>query len=249
MSYQTRKAQIFNLVQQQGSVDIPVLAGLFKISALTIRRDLNQMAQEGLLLRTHGGAVKLENNPISVSFLQKAASNADKKDELCKKAAALIHDGDVVFLDCGSTVFRMCSFLKQKRIQVITNSLPILNELLGSVVQVNFVGGEMNSERQASHGKIALEHIHRYPAHKAFLGVDGISIKFGLSAHSENEAELSLAMMKQAQTSYFLCDSTKFEKDAYLPFAGLRDVTTLITDSGLSLDIKLKYQKKGVLFI
>lgn len=230
MSYQSRKQIILKLLDEKGDVDVKELAQVLETSEITVRRDLGLMAADGLLYRTHGGAMRLSlvNQPIS--FVQKSAVNADKKDHICRIAAAQIQDGDVIFMDCGSTVFRMCSFIRDKRIKVITNSLPVVHELLNSTVSINLIGGEVDAERQAVHGSMSTEHIRRYQADKAFLGVGGISLDKGLSAVSEKEAEMTLSMAANAQVTYLLCDSSKLGKDKYLTFAPLELVNVLITD-------------------
>ena len=230
MSYQSRKQIILKILDEKGDVDVKELAQVLETSEITVRRDLGLMAADGLLYRTHGGAMKLSlvNQPIS--FVQKSAVNADKKDHICRIAAAQIQDGDVIFMDCGSTVFRMCGFIRDKRIKVITNSLPVVHELLNSAVSINLIGGEVDAERQAVHGSMSIEHIRRYQADKAFLGVGGISVEKGLSAVSEKEAEMTLSMAANAQVTYLLCDSSKLGKDKYLTFAPLTLVNVLITD-------------------
>ncbi|MCP9757508.1 DeoR/GlpR transcriptional regulator [Lacihabitans sp. CCS-44] len=247
MNFQLRKYKILEILDANDSVEVPDLALELGISEITVRRDLNILANENLLLRTHGGAVKI--GLTKVAFSQKAEVNTEAKDEICKKAASLIQEGDVVFLDCGSTVFRICQYIKNKKIRIVTNSLPIVNELLGSEVHVNFAGGEIDADRQAAHGKIAVEHILRYKADLAFVGVDGISIANGLSANSENETEMTLAMTNNAKTVYFLCDSSKFEKDKYLPFAEISFVKNIITDAQIQPSLKEIYESKGVKFI
>jgi DeoR family fructose operon transcriptional repressor len=246
MNFQLRKHKILEILETKDSAEVPELALELGISEITVRRDLNILANENLLLRTHGGAVKI--GLTKVAFSQKTQANIEAKDEICKKAASLIQEGDVVFLDCGSTVFRICQYIKNKKIKVVTNSLPVLNELLGSEVHINFAGGEIDPERQAAHGKIAIEHIARYKADIAFVGIDGISIANGLSANSEKEAAMTLAMANNAKATYFLFDSSKFEKDKYLPFARIDFVKNIITDSKVKYEISNQYLNIGVNF-
>jgi len=241
MNYQTRKQKILGQLQEAGEVDIKQLAIELGTSEITIRRDLNQLADDGLLLRTHGGAMKISPNEMPHHFSNKAAVNQVAKDNICRKAANEIKEGDIIFMDCGSTVFRMCQFIKNKRIKVITNSLPVIYELQNSHVSLNIIGGELDAERQAVHGKMAEEHISRYHANKAFLGVDGISQK-GLFANSEKEAGITLAFAAQSNHTYLLCDATKIGKESYLKFAGLSMVHTLITDADPH---ELRFLKKG----
>ncbi|AEI51304.1 DeoR/GlpR family DNA-binding transcription regulator [Runella slithyformis] len=245
MSYQSRKQIILKIVEEKGEAEVKELAQLIDTSEITIRRDLGQMAADGLIYRTHGGAMKLSLVNQPVSFAQKSGVNADKKEYICRLAAAEIHDGDVIFMDCGSTVFRLCPFLKNKRIKVITNSLPVVYELMNTEVAINLIGGELDSERQAVHGIIAAEHIQRYRATKAFLGTDGISPDTGLSAASEKEAEMTKAMASNARVTYLLCDSSKLGRNRYLTFAPLSLVDVLVTDEQSKLLLQA-YEKAGL---
>lgn len=247
MSYQSRKQIILKIVEERGEADVKELAQLLDTSEITVRRDLTQLSSEGLVYRTHGGAMKLSLVNHPVSFAQKSGVNADKKDYICRLAAAEIQEGDVIFMDCGSTVFRLCPFLKNKKIKVVTNSLPVVYELLNTEVSINLVGGEVDNERQAVHGTMAIEHVQRYRADKAFLGVGGISFENGLSAVSEKEAEMTQAMSANAKTTYLLCDSSKLGQDKYLTFASISIIDVLVTDEKNAEKIK-KY-KNAVLRI
>ena len=244
MSYLNRKQKILKIVETQGEVDVKKLALLLDTSEITIRRDLALMANDGLIFRTHGGAMKLSLANIPVSFEHKIAMNIEQKDYICRLAAQEIMEGDIIFMDCGSTVFRLCQFIKNKAIKVITNSLPVVYELSNSEVSINLIGGELDDKRQAIHGKIAIEHIERYKVDKAFVGIDGISIENGLSAASEKEAEITIAMSANAQMTYLLCDASKFGKDKYLKFAPLTIIDVLVTNEK---NIVLKpYQDLGL---
>jgi DeoR family transcriptional regulator, fructose operon transcriptional repressor len=246
MNFQIRKQKIIEIIEQNGVVDVKELATELAISEITIRRDLTVLAEQGLLIRTHGGAMKVSLGQMPISFAQKSAINAGLKDELCSIAASLIQEGDVVFLDCGSTIFRICPFIRNLKIQVVTNSLPIINELIGSQVNLNFTGGEIDAELQAAHGTMAAEHFWRYKANKAFLGVAGISLKNGLSASSEKEAAICQAITANAKESFFLCDSSKLERDRYFPFAGISSVKNLILDSQTPSELAEQYQSAGI---
>lgn len=244
MNFQKRKSIILNLVEDLGEVNVKELAEQTGTSEITVRRDLITLAADGLVYRTHGGAMKVELTKTPFDFKNKVASNIEAKDHICRLAAQEIVDGDVIFMDCGSTVFRLCQFIKHKEIRVITNSLPVIYELMGSAVKVNLAGGEIDKDRLAVHGKIAEEHITRYRANKAFVGVDGISAENGLSAHSELEAGITLAMAAHADVTYLLCDSSKIGKDKYLQFAPVTLVNVLVTNKRTDQIIKL--EEKGI---
>jgi DeoR family transcriptional regulator, fructose operon transcriptional repressor len=243
MNFQKRKQKILNQLDKSGEVDVKQLAADLLISEITIRRDLNQLAADGLLYRTHGGAMKVNPLEKPVDFINKAAQNVGAKDNICRKAAEQINNGDIIFMDCGSTVFRLCQFIKNKKIKVITNSLPVIYELQSCAVSLNIIGGELDTERKAVHGIIAHEHIARYKAVKAFLGVDGIS-ENGLFANSEKEAAITTAFASQSNYTYLLGDKSKIGRETYLKFADLNLVNCLITDADES---KLNgFKEKGV---
>lgn len=246
MSFQVRKAKILSVLTERGTIDVHDLATQLDLSAMTIRRDLNTLAEQGLLVRTHGGAILPGLDERPVSFAGKAAQRSEAKEAIAQRAAREIQDGDVIFMDCGSTVFALCAFIRHKFITVITNSLPIVAELITSNVTLNLIGGEVNKERRAVHGLTAESHIARYRADKAFIGVDGVSLANGLSANSELEAAHTLALMRQSSQTYLLCDSTKIEQDRYLAFAPLSAVQVLVTDKEADRVVLAGYEEAGV---
>lgn len=243
MNFQRRKQIILEKLNSKGEVDIKEMATELVISEITIRRDLNQLADDGLLYRTHGGAMKIDPLQVPHDFMNKAAKNVVAKDKICRAAASQINHGDIIFMDCGSTVFRLCQFIKNKKIRVITNSIPVIYELQNSLVSLNIIGGEFDTDRQAVHGKIADEHIAKYRATKAFLGVDGIS-RNGLFASSELEADITQAFAAHSAKIYLLCDESKIGKESYLKFANLSMIDTLITNS--TSEELVYFKKQGV---
>lgn len=247
MNFQKRKRIILEKLTDAGEASVKELADEIGISEITVRRDLLTLAGDGLLYRTHGGAMRLDLVKTPANFSNKIASNAEAKDHICRLAARYIQDGDTIFMDCGSTVFRLCQFIKNKEIRVITNSLPVLHELIDSHVKINLVGGEVDKERQAIHGKIAEEHIARYHFDKAFVGIDGISAENGLSAHSELEAGITLTAAAHAQETYLLCDDSKIGKDKYLQFAPASIAQVIITNK--KTEAVLDLEKAGLTVI
>lgn len=243
MNFQERKKKILAAVEESGSLSVFELSEKLEMSPATIRRDLHDIAEEGLLLRTHGGAMKIES-PVLTSFIAKAGLNDDNKEKIAQLAAEYVADGDIIFLDCGSTVFKMCRYLKKRTaIKVITNSLPIMAELIDvPSISLNLIGGEIDKQRRAVHGHKAIEHINGYHAHKAFIGIDGISTQNGLTAHSEHESSITSAFMKNASQVFVLCDSSKIGRDSHIKFGNLSQVNTLFTDPDLDA-----FKKKGFL--
>lgn len=246
MSFQNRKRIILQTVEDKGSVDVQELADSLRTSGMTIRRDLALLAEQGLIYRTRGGAMKISLAKDAFRFENKAAVRAEQKEVICQRAAREIQEGETIFLDCGSTVFRLCPYIRERRIRVITNSLPVVAELMGSQVQVNLAGGEIDPERRAVHGLMTEWHIGQYRADRAFIGVDGISLANGLSAHSEKEASTARAMAQQASRVYLLCDSSKLETSKYLQFAPLSMIDVMVTDGEADPELLNKYREAGL---
>jgi DeoR family fructose operon transcriptional repressor len=245
MNFQKRKTFTLALLKEKESLSVAELAGKLEVSEITVRRDLSVLAEKGLLVRTHGGAVSLSAASDNIEFVNKVAVRQAEKEQIAKIAAEKIDDGDTVFLDCGSTVFCIAPLLKHKRIKVITNSIPLMYALLNSNVSINLIGGEVDQERMAVHGTAAAQHISRYKASKAFIGADGVSLR-GLSSNSEKEAEISMAMAAQSRKVFLLCDSSKLGNDKYLSFAPLSTIDYLITDKGATDEVLTAYRKEGI---
>ncbi|MCF2502364.1 DeoR/GlpR family DNA-binding transcription regulator [Dyadobacter sp. CY107] len=247
MNFQERKKKILAAVEESGSLSVFELSEKLAMSPATIRRDLHDIAEEGLLLRTHGGAMKIEN-PVLTSFVAKAGANEENKEKIAQLAAEYVADGDIIFLDCGSTVFKMCRYLKKRNgIKVITNSLPIMAELIDvPSISLNLIGGEIDKQRKAIHGHKAIEHINGYHAHKAFIGIDGISAQNGLTAHSEHESSITSAFIRNASQVFVLCDSSKIGKDSHIKFGSLSQVNSLFTDQDLDPSRKKGLAEKGL---
>ncbi|SOE21704.1 transcriptional regulator, DeoR family [Spirosomataceae bacterium TFI 002] len=227
MRFEARKREIIKQLKLKELVGVGEIATLLGVSDITIRRDFDQLANENLLVRTHGGASQKEEKAFA--FSSKEIKNIEAKRIIGEKAAALVQDGDTIFMDCGSTTIQMCPFLHDKKIKIITNSLPVVADMQGSKATINLIGGEIDPERQAIHGKMAEWHIAQYHANKAFIGVDAIDQKNNLWAHSEKEAGNSLAMIASADLVYVLADVSKLEKKSNLRFGELKSGIKLIT--------------------
>ncbi|MEQ8534457.1 MAG: DeoR/GlpR family DNA-binding transcription regulator [Imperialibacter sp.] len=244
MSSRARQKGILEQLKEGEELSVKELADLFETSDITIRRDLIALSEKGLLVRTHGGAML----PERTSFHQKESRSNAAKEYIGKLAASYVKAGDVIFMDCGSTVFQMCKHLRRlEKLTIITNSLPVVTELLGQPgFTINLAGGEIDAGRKAVHGSVALEHMARYKADKAFVGADGFSLANGLSASGEKEASMTMAMASRAKETYLLCDATKLEKDSYLQFAAPSLFDFLVTDKSVTTDIINKYRKAGI---
>lgn len=228
MGFERRKKEILSLLAEKEFIYAADLGEKLGVSDITIRRDLSQLESLSLLKRTHGGATRIDENPI-VSFDLKFSQNEAEKKKIGEAASKYIKEDDVIFIDCGSTTLHICPHIRNLNIRVITNSLPVVSALQNSNARVNLIGGELDQKRQAIHGKMAVNHINQYHAKKAFIGADAIDKEGNLWANSETEAEISRAMIASSDSVYVCSDASKKGKKGYLKFATKTDIDQTIS--------------------
>lgn len=244
-----RKKLIVELLNDTETVIVQDIVDKFNVSPITVRRDLAELEKQGLLVRTHGGAMKPDNNGNSLHFFDdRVRLNRDKKEEICRIAANYVNDNDTIFIDCGSTIFRICKYIKNvKKLIIITNSLPVVSELIMiNDIKINLVGGEVDQQRKAVYGRTAEKFISGYHADKAFIGADGVCLEHGLTSYDEKESLVTKTMAHHSSEVFLLCDSTKLDKKSYLKFAPLDMVDHLITDSNADKFTLDRYKKNGL---
>lgn len=243
-----RKKIILNLLNERDSVSTQDILKECNASEITIRRDLSELEDKGLLIRTHGGAMKKAVANSFFTFNNKMSQNREKKEYICKIASRFINDNDIIFIDCGSTVTFLVKYIANKKsLTVITNSLPIVSELINfENIKLIIIGGEVLNERNAIYGRSAERSISQYHANKAFIGSDGISLSKGLTSYDEKESLITLKMAENADEIFLLCDSTKIEKDSFVSFAPISILTHVITDKDLDARLLSKYIRHNI---
>ncbi len=248
MSPELRKKIILNTLNEQGILSTQEIVKQCGVSEITIRRDLIELETKGLLIRTHGGAVTSRAGDQMFTYDLKISQNRQNKEKICQIASRFVSNNDIIFIDCGSTLSFLTKFLtKFDSLVVITNSLPVVAELIHfSNIKLNLVGGEVAGDRRAIYGPVAGNGIAKYHANKAFIGVDGVSLRNGLSSYDEKEAAITLRMAENSDEVFLLCDSSKIEKNSFVKFAPLSLVNHLITDKNLKKEYLEKYRKANI---
>jgi DeoR family fructose operon transcriptional repressor len=248
MGFQDRKALILKHIKENGIVSTKKIMEAFGVSDMTVRRDLELLEQEGLLIKKFGGAVPNDYNSKMFRFDEKLLLNREKKEMICKLAVAEIKDNDVIFIDCGTTLFYLSKFLNCfENLRVITNSLPLLSELSASLkIKTTLLGGEYDTDRKATYGIFTEKMIEEVHCNKAFISADGISISDGLSSYQEKEANVTLKMIESSNQVFVLADSSKIEKVGYIKFASLKKVTAIITDNSVNQESIMLYKKAKI---
>jgi DeoR/GlpR family transcriptional regulator of sugar metabolism len=231
-----RRDKILALIREDGQAKVADLSKIFKVTEVTIRQDLERLEQDGLIRREHGGAI-LNQQRDGIGELQLVnQQNMEAKRAIAAEAMKLIHDGDVVILDSGSTTTEIAKLMTGfHNLQVITNALNIAM-ILGKErgINLNVTGGEFKSPTLSLTGDKAAQYFEGIHADKVFLATAGISLKAGLTYPSLSDLVVKKAMIESADTVYLVADSTKIGKSSFASLGALSMIDYIITDSNIT---------------
>ncbi|WP_100065317.1 DeoR/GlpR family DNA-binding transcription regulator [Miniphocaeibacter massiliensis] len=230
MLYEKRKKLILEILEEKNSVTTIELVEKLKVSEATIRRDLSNLEKEGNIYRVHGGAVLKDIELEEENIEEKSVLNIHEKRKIAKKAASLVKDKEFIYLDAGTTTYEMIPFLKDKDITVVTNGLTHIEELLKYKIESYLIGGRVKSTTRALVGSIALNNLKVVNFSRAFIGVNGIDIKFGYTTPDIEEAVLKSKAIENSIKAYILADYSKFGKVYFSKIAEL-EKATIITEN------------------
>ena len=236
MKTEQRRRQILNLLEETGTLNVSQLADQFSVSVVTIRKDLDDLESEDLLQRTFGGAVFSHRSRFNRSFLERAQEHHREKWAIAAAASSYIKDGDTIMLDAGTTTLALAEYLKThiKSAFIITCSVPAALELSSAGYDILLLGGTVRNKSLALLGRETLTIIERYRADKVFLGSTGFTVEMGHTTPNPDDAQIKEALLRAANESYVLVDSSKYGHRCLTSFARLRDVDLTITDNNLS---------------
>lgn len=242
-----RRKKIVDRLDENGSVRVKELSRILNVTEATIRQDLEKLEKKGVLQKVHGGAVLNRPKIDLLAFDRRLSENSDKKNRLGKLAADFVKDNDVIFIDCGTTLYSMHNYLKNKKnLIVISNSLPIIFQLSNHPgIKTVVVGGEVDTDRKAIYGPIAEKNVEEYHASKAFIGSDGVTLKHGLSSDEIKESVITTKMAENSDEVFLVVTSEKIEREAFIKVAPLGIVDHIITNSDVPQQIQDKYRGKA----
>jgi DeoR family transcriptional regulator, fructose operon transcriptional repressor len=208
------------------------LCGLLHISEATVRRDLDWLEKRGVIERTHGGAILSQRLRLEPQYNQRAQLHREEKRLIGQTASAFVEAGDIIFVNSGTTTTEFIHHLREKTdITVITNNLNACLDLNDINFELIFLGGTFQPRSISVAGHIALENIRPINASKAFIGVDGLSIKYGCTVPSEAEVGVVRRMIEHAQGPVtVLADHSKWGVVSNFEIATIDQVDRLITD-------------------
>ena len=235
MLSQQRQQRILEFIKTHRSAQVVELSDVFGISLSTVRRDLREMEDEGLISRVHGGAVLVDNEYES-PVLMRAKHFAPEKHRIGRAAAELVEDGETIIITSGTTTEAMLPFLAERRnLTVITNGITIAYRLgLYPDIEVIVLGGWLRSAEFSLLGHLAMEALQDLHASKVFHGTYGIDPHNGLTGTFLPEVQTDRAIFAAARDVIILADSSKFRQTGPVRLASVADIDTVISDSGAS---------------
>lgn len=248
MLSEERQREILEILNREGRVLVVNLAKQFRISQVTIRKDLETLHARGLIHRSHGGALPLREGALEDPTLrEKEKLHRKEKLQIAAAALEMVSEGQVVLLDSGTTTTAIAHLMGRfQNITVITNAVNIAADLSRSSVEVILTGGNLRKNSFSMVGPIAEETLHRLNADILFLGVDGFDVQYGMSTPNLLEAKVNRAMMEIAKVSVAVCDSSKFGKRSLSLIAPPNGVQHVITDRGISKADLNSLKKLGI---
>lgn len=248
ISSQERQNQILQFILRGQRISISEVCETFSVSEATARRDLETLANEGKVQRVHGGAIALVQAPPEQPILQRQNEQSDEKVRIGQAAAALVQDGETVFLGSGSTVLEVARALRVRpSLTVLTNSLPVVNALAGAeAITVICLGGMLRDSELSFIGHITQQGLAEVRADKVFIGTRAISLEHGLTHEYLPETMTDRAILKSGQEIIVVADHTKFGRAAAVLLAPLGSIHSIVTDRQTSPDFIETAQELGL---
>lgn len=243
-----RRAELLKAAKERGAITVMESANQFAVSADTIRRDLGYLADRGLLKRTHGGAVPLDDVIVpDIPVTQRLISRAAEKGRIARRAATLIVDGETLLIYGGSTTRAFVGELSSRRsLTIVTNDLGIPAALTPETIRAVYVlGGQVLVQSQITIGTVGFPQAGPISADTAVLGVGGISER-GLSTTIFEEASMMAAMAGAARRVIVLADATKLGRSVFAQVVPLDQIDVLVTDTQPSPQLAAALSESGV---
>lgn len=241
-----RHNKILEILKSDGAAAVSDLSTVLEVTEETVRRDLEKLEKNGELIRTHGGAVCVDQKNIELSYKRRIKSFADEKIRIAKEAAKHIAPFDTVFIDASTTAHYLAEEIKHiKNLTVITNSMKVISLLTDSDVRVVSIGGVL-SKNCSFVGNVAESCIEKSLfANKMFFSAKGFLDNMLILESDGAECAIKQKMFDNAKSKYFLCDKSKFGKVGHIKLCDASQVDYIITDGCFDDDTKKKFEKFG----
>lgn len=248
ISNQERQNEILQILHRGQRISTEEICVQFSVSEATARRDLDTLTRAGKIQRVHGGAIHPASLPPEPPILQRQDEHTTEKIRIGKVTAAMINDGETVFLGSGSTVLEVARALRGwKKITVITNSLPVINALAGAEgITLVCMGGMLRESEFSFIGHITEQSLGEVRADKVVMGTRAISLEHGLTHEYLPETLTDRAILKSGKEVVIVADHTKFGQEATVLLAPLSSIHTIVTDEEIPADFLKAARKTGI---
>lgn len=239
-----RQKKILELLTTKDVVTIPELITEFNISIETVRRDLGILEKQGSIQKVYGGA-KIKDSLFSEPTMESRMVNKLlQKESIGKKCCEFVNDGDCIFIDSGSTTYHIAKYLMDKKnLTIITNSIPVVNELMNTDFEIIIIGGKI---RHNERSVVTYDYIFNFSQlniQKSFICAGGITAENGVSDFNMQEAVTRKIIIERSKELFVAADSSKFGKDVTISIAPLHKINYIITDSYLSRTTANSFKK------
>ncbi len=226
-----RERTIIDLLIENPHIGVAEMGKRLDVSSVTVRSDFDNLAEKGYLIRTRGGALPAFHPAI----LARQRNQPERKSAIAKKAATLISDGDTVMIEAGTTTALIGRFLLGKHdVKVVTDSTLLLPYARSNpALHITFVGGIFRPEAESMIGPMAVKHLEQFHVKTAFIGTDGFSLENGLTTHMMEATEVVRTMHQRSDRTVLLADSEKWGQAGFAHIIPLKEIDTLVIDSGL----------------
>lgn len=242
-----RKAKIIELLSEREKITVAELCKLFNVSGGTIRSDLNDLDVSGLLIKTHGGAIRRTKAAFEPKTGEREIDELAAKQSIAKEALKLIEDGDVILLDAGTTVFELAKILGSRRsLNIVTNdthTADFLEKIPG--MSVFLIGGLLRQNFHCVVGTLGTDLLSKITVDTAFMGTNSFSVQKGATSPDIQQAEIRSKMIECAKRIVLLCDHTKVGKTSFAQSVPTDRIDILITDH-MSNEEKAELEESGV---
>jgi DeoR/GlpR family transcriptional regulator of sugar metabolism len=248
MNAKTRQDRICEWIAQAGECSIEDLVRRFGVSGMTVRRDLQTLADHGKVIRTHGGATMAERVSFEFEFLNRVREHQAAKQQIAAAAAAEVKDGQSVVLDSGTTTLELAKRLRDKqRLTVVTTSLPVAAQLqYDRHIEVLLLGGYVRPSAPDLCGALTESNLESLRADVAFIGACGIDRRGAVYQNSPEIARMASKMAASAARVFVVADSSKLGRTALWRYGRLRDWAGLITDGAADRTTLAALRRAGV---
>ena len=242
-----RLEKIENFVYHYQAVTLDQLCDAFKVSKNTIRRDIDEIVKGKKIEKTYGGVRVAKEGITLPSFGDRPVQNLDLKNRIARTACDYVKDGDIIFIDSGTTTCHMIEGLQNKQVTVLTNNLEFLIQAVPYTgLQVFSLSGELDRSTLSFTGPHTLEVLKSYNISKAFMAATGISTDAEVSNTVPAESVVKKLAIARSQEVYLLLDSSKFNQTSMVTYSSFSNFDALITDKQPTGDLLISLQKNDV---